>query len=218
MLDHLPCKRCANLLVTTGASSTGPAHGERRGVCPTPGSGYVVCLPTGETFPAPCKSNSCPVCVRWKAQRIIDALHMVRPEWIVTVDRVGNRWSESQRTMTRYRRLLREAYHAPVEDAYFVEPYRAGGHHAHVLLTGSVPDPDVLAHAAKRAGTTLGSLERITHHGNLGYGLKMAFQARTLPGYLDANNGTLVHASRGFWKVPGDEPVRGGYRALLRAR
>lgn len=171
---------------------------------------------TGELFSPPCKSNHCLRCVAWKVQRVTDALHLVRPDWAVTIDMVGDRWKSISGNLTRLRRAMRESHHLLLESAYFVEPYVRGGHHAHMLLTGHPADIGPLYDAADQVGLRLGQVERVTHHGRLEYGLKMTKNATTLPTYLDANNGTLVHATRGFWKVPGGEPVPGGYAALVR--
>lgn len=171
---------------------------------------------TGELFSPACKNNRCLRCVAWKVQRITDALHLVGPDWLVTIDMVGERWKAISRNLTRLRRAMRESHHLLMESAYFVEPYVRGGHHAHMLLTGPSADIGLLFDSADQVGLRLGQVERVTHHGRLEYGLKMTKHADTLPAFLNANNGTLVHATRGFWKVPGGEPVRGGYAALLR--
>ncbi len=145
---------------------------------------------------------------------ITKSLHLVKPDWFFTLEMLGSTWHTVSSTMTRFRRVLRERLDTHIEDAYFVEPYANGQHHAHVLATGPITDTQWLYDAAIHAGTRVGALDPITHHGRLGYGLKMTETDEGLTAYLDANNGTLVHASRGFWKRPGEAPPRGGYRVL----
>lgn len=162
----------------------------------------------------PCKRNTCLVCVRSKVRQITCAMHIVRPSWWLTLDRVGATWREASVTMTRFRRRRRERWGLEIEDAYFLEPYRNGGLHAHVWATGDMPDPERLYDAALDSSTRVGALDAVRHHGGLGYALKDTRTRTGLESYLTANNGTLVHATRGFWKRPGGSPVVGGYRAL----
>lgn len=170
-----------------------------------------------------CKRNDCGPCASWKTNAIELAMHLARPQWLVTLGPIQCDLAKLTQQVSRYRQRLRRSTSSSLQDAYFVESYRyRSGYHLHDYAWGAELTPELVAPAAVSNGLADHDhvhVQRISHHANLGYGMKM-ISCPTDPDdqqrYLEANNGRLVHASHGFWRGPGGQPAEGGYRGSLR--
>jgi hypothetical protein len=108
-----------------------------------------------------------------------------------------------------------------------VEPNPAGtGHHVHYWQRGSFVPQHLLSKVAVRRGMgRVATVQRwrptqaATTYGvklaGVRYGLKLAEESDTMSGYLAANGGRLVHASRGFWRNREGEHV--GQREAMKS-
>ncbi len=173
----------------------------------------------------PCETNYCSDCVRHNVANVVRALHLVKPGVLVTVNDVAADHREALRRMNAIRRHLRDRARLDFQDLFVLERYTARDHpglHTHLFGHGDLPDEHQLLRAAETAGVDLSRSERpvdvqpVTHHGNLAYLFKATRSESTLKPFLDDNGGSLVHTSRGFWRLPGQPPTPGGYRGLLR--
>jgi hypothetical protein len=171
---------------------------------------------TGEFSHPMCKANSCAPCAKWKVGTIEKALKVVSPDFFVTLDCVGSIWKEIKVNITRYRRLLKSSG-VLVQDVSFVEPYKTTGHHIHQLVHGDHLSTEIANDCAIRAGMKHATVDPVTHHDSLAYGLKMATHKSTLLPYLEANGGRLTHSTRHFWRDgPAGPVVPGGFLNLAR--
>jgi hypothetical protein len=96
------------------------------------------------------------------------------------------------------------------------------GYHIHDSAWGAELTPEMVAPAAISSGLadpTHVYVQRISHHADLGHGMKMvthSTEPEARQWFLDAKNGRLVHASHGFWRGPGSHFASGGYRGAVR--
>jgi len=181
---------------------------------------------TGElrpTFAPRCRRNDCPSCGPWKARIIELTLHVAQPELLVTIGPIQVEPHEISTQVSRYRQRVRRATSSPVQDAYFVESYTSRSEpHLHMYSFGAALRQDMVVSAAM--ATRLGDethidVQPITHHGNLGYGMKMITRPKSETDrseFLRLNGGRLVHASRGFWRGPDGVVQEGGYLTSYR--
>jgi hypothetical protein len=150
-------------------------------------------------------------------------MHLAQPQWLVTLGPISCPLSKLSQQVSRYRQRLRRSTSSTLQDAYFVEPYAyRSGYHLHSYAWGAELTAELVAPAAISSGLADAAhvhVQRISHHANLGYGMKMISHP-TDPDdrqrFLEANSGRLVHASHGFWRGPANHPAGGGYRGSLR--
>lgn len=150
------------------------------------------------------------------------AIQVAQPEWLLTFGPIADP-SQVTKAVIQYRRIIRRALAPTIQDAYHLEPYRyRTGFHIHMWAWGASLSQSAVAKAAIAAGLADGDhvhVQPVTHHGGMGYGLKMMLDpdgATDPADYLAANGGRLFHATNGFWRGPGDHPAQGGYPGALR--
>jgi hypothetical protein len=188
---------------------------------------------TGETFPARCGANSCSWCLPLNARERGWAIAYAVPERSVLLTQVGDSWQTVRMRMGRLRHELeKELGH--VEWVWHVEPNPRGtGHHVHAWQHGDFLPQRDLSRMARRRG--MGEVVRISRvrsplglGGSLSYGMKLAgldYGMKTVSGlgeqaaiYLEANGKRLHHHSRGFWRHPTGEQIKGVKNAVKAAR
>jgi hypothetical protein len=188
---------------------------------------------TGEVFPARCGANSCVWCLPINARERGWAIAYAAPERAMLLTLVGDDWQTIRARMKRLRYDLVEEL-GRVEWVWHVEPNPAGtGHHVHAWQHGDFLDQSKLSRMAARRG--MGEVVRISRvraavgsGASMAYGMKLAGldygmkeaialgdQARR---YLDANGQRLHHQSRGYWRHPNGEPIKGAKPAVAAAR
>jgi len=182
-----------------------------------PDTGELLTLSDGR-----CKRNDCPPCARWKARRIILALHVAQPQWMLTLGPLGVPLDVCRDAVGAYRQRLRRWVSPELQDVYFVEPYRYNsGRHLHMYAWGGTLAAEAVTRAAissDLANSDHVHVQPITHHTNLGYGLKMVTHPLTADDFTDyllSNGGRLMHATHGFWRGPDGQPASGGYAGAL---
>ena len=173
----------------------------------------------------PCLTNHCPECGPRNVGLYELALHQVRPTVFVTLNDVAQDHRLGRIRMTSFRRTCNQ-YGPRFENAYAFERYVERGHdclHVHLVGHGDVPSLDLMEHAAGKAGfEPLRAGHRVDrqvvrHHGNLGYLLKSAKDPSTRRAFLYDNGGRLLSTTRGFWRTPDGQVVKGGVRPFLKA-
>ncbi len=181
---------------------------------------------TGEVVPASCGANTCWWCGPVNARRVGGAITLAGPERWGMLTQVGDDW---QTVRARFKRLTYDLRASGVQLAWcwHVEPNPAGtGHHVHYFQRGDFVPQRLLSNLADRRG--MGRVatvkrwrptEAATTYGvklaGASYGLKLAGKVETMDGYLAANGGRMVHASRGFWRNREGEQV--GQREAMRS-
>ena len=177
---------------------------------------------TGELVPDYCGANLCPWCGPIIARRTAKAIAMALPRQFATITQVGRSWNDVRACMERIARRLRPLGWCA---AWHVEHNgNRENCHVHAWVRSDQPvDPHELWEACRSANAGGSRLADVTHHGNLGYGMKAvpapysgrprsAIEAQ-LEDFLCINGGRFVHSNRGFWKSPDGEPIT--YRKAL---
>lgn len=194
------------------------------GCCPERYPYLLVNRRTGKSTPAWCDANRCGFCAPRRARATERALRLARPAHLVTITQAGATWKEVH---TRLRAFLKTLDHAGVQWswAYHVE---ADPHdprlHVHAWQRGDRVPADELTQWSRRAGMGLVDIRAVTHHGNLGYGMKAvtslgsdtpaAVAETAVTDFVEINGGRLVHASQGFWLDRDGDPTT--YKHVLK--
>jgi hypothetical protein len=159
-----------------------------------------------------CGANTCPACLPHNARGIAMAVTLVRPEYLLTIGQLEDRWPLIKKRLNRFNLGLRRFAGPDLQHAYHVEPYGRGDRcHTHGWLHGRTLDADVVLEAAVSAGIGSDVMLEVAHPDRLcDYGLKLVrADPRILPGsdlwpeaqrFLEVNGGRLVHPTRGFWR------------------
>ncbi len=181
---------------------------------------------TGQIRPASCAANTCWFCGPNNARRVGGAITLAGPQRWGMLTQVGEDWQTVRARMKRATYDLR-GLGVDLSWCWHVEPNPAGtGHHVHYFQRGGFVPQRLLSKVADRRGMgrvatvqRWHATEAATTYGvklaGVGYGLKLAGRADTMDGYLAANGGRMVHASRGFWRDREGEQV--GQREAMRA-
>jgi hypothetical protein len=207
-----------------GSAVDGDQADERR--CPNKLDFDMLNTGTGQIAPASCRANSCGHCGPNNARRVGGAITLAGPQRWGMLTQVGEDWQTIRPRMKRLRYSLQKC---GIEHAWcwHVEPNPAGtGHHVHYFQRGAFVPQSLLSELADREGMgRVATVQRwrptqaATTYGvklaGVRYGLKLAEESDTMSGYLAANGGRLVHASRGFWRNREGEHV--GQREAMKS-
>lgn len=176
--------------------------------------GWWYCKAHGEWLPARCGANWCPWCGPVNALRVTAAIALARPERLVGLSLVGERWPDVRRRMRKLRHRLVDEL-GELHWVWSVEPNPKGtGHHVHAEQYGPfIPQRLLSRWAAAEGMGRVVDVRRIRMRVDVSsrYLLKLAADAygtklargdmEQLSTYLRVNGGRqLVHASRGFWR------------------
>lgn len=184
-------------------------------------------IDTGQCVPARCLANTCDHCGPANARLVGGAVTLANVTRFGTLTQVGEDWPTVRARMNRVaydvRKLTGES-----SWCWHVEPNPRGtGHHVHFWQRGRfVPQASLSRIAARRGCGPVADIRAwrtapatAVKYGvklaGVKYGVKGAADHRTMQGYLQANGGRLVHASRGFWRDRDGEPC--GQRAAMRS-
>lgn len=169
--------------------------------------------------PARCKANSCAYCCPLNAILVGGAIALARPQRAIRFSLVGDEWQLVRQRMFRLRNEIKAAGFG-CHWAWHCEPNPKGtGHHVHAWQRGDFIPQARLQELCERRGMGFPYIERLkasiedgdsVKYGmkmatGLGYGMKLSEARETAATYLRANGGRLVHASRGFWQVEGEQ-------------
>jgi hypothetical protein len=206
-----------------GSAVDGEAYEQR---CPKKLDFDMLNTETGQIVPASCQANSCWWCGPKNARRVGGAITLAGPQRWGMLTQVGEDWQMVRARMNRLRYQLRGCG-IELSWCWHVEPNPAGtGHHVHYFQRGGFVPQSLLSELADREGMgRVATVQRwrpsqaATTYGvklaGVRYGLKLAEESDTMNGYLSANGGRLVHASRGFWRNREGEQV--GQREAMKS-
>jgi hypothetical protein len=194
--------------------------------CPNKRDFDMLNTQTGQIVPASCRANSCWFCGPNNARRVGGAITLAGPERWGMLTQVGQDFPTVRARMNRLRYEIRRQ----VDDfgwCWHVEPNPAGtGHHVHYWQRGDYVPQRLLSTLADGGGMgrvatvkqwrpTKGATTYGVKLAGVRYGLKLAEESDTMSGYLSANGGRMVHASRGFWRNRAGEQV--GQREAMKS-
>jgi len=172
-LDQYDCDRCRRLSSSQGTIFNGEHldnPNRQWPYCPNTRREWIDHI-TGEIQTRqgpPCRSNYCTSCGPANAQRVEDALHIVKPATFFTINDVGTTPKEVLDRMTRLRRVFREQHDIDGRLCYFVEPHLSRPTlHVHGYALQAI-SPAVLVQASvtsRMSGDV--NAQRVHHHAML---------------------------------------------------